>query len=128
MVTTSVNLHDLKPAAQLLHGEEEVVYGNSGYQGIANRPVVAGKGTELQVAMRPGKRRSLLDRPEGRLQDLLVTAKVHIRSKVEHPFRLIFAKPAAGRSSSSAFKRLDYVVWQKTAAKSMWSVSSPFYS
>jgi len=41
------------------------------------------------VAMRPGKRRTLPDTPEGKLQDLIETAKAHIRSKVEHPFRVI---------------------------------------
>ena len=39
--------------------------------------------------MRPGKRRVLPDTPEGRLQDLIEAAKAHIRSKVEHPFRVI---------------------------------------
>ena len=39
--------------------------------------------------MRPGKRRSLPDTPDGRLQDLIETAKAHIRSKVEHPFQVI---------------------------------------
>jgi transposase, IS5 family len=44
---------------------------------------------EIKVAMRPGKRRALPDTPEGKLQDLIETAKAHIRSKVEHPFRVI---------------------------------------
>jgi len=39
--------------------------------------------------MRPGKRRSLPDTPDGRLQDLIETAKAHVRAKVEHPFRVI---------------------------------------
>lgn len=38
--------------------------------------------------MRLGKLRSLLDTPEGRLEDLIETAKAHIRSQVEHPFRV----------------------------------------
>ena len=82
-------MHDLTPAAELLHGEEEVVYGDAGYQGIAKRPEMAGKTTEFRVAMRPGKRRVLPDTPEGRLQDLIETAKAHIRAKGEHPFRVI---------------------------------------
>jgi hypothetical protein len=41
---------------------------------------------------------------EGRPQDLIETAKAHVRAKVEHPFRVIFAKPAGGRSSSSDSK------------------------
>lgn len=39
--------------------------------------------------MRPGNRRSLPDIPEGILQDLIEMAKANIRSKVEHPFRVI---------------------------------------
>jgi IS5 family transposase len=39
--------------------------------------------------MRPGKRRAQPDTLEGRLQDLIETAKAHICSKVEHPFRVI---------------------------------------
>jgi IS5 family transposase len=30
----AVNVHDLTPAAELLHGQEIVVYPDSGYQGI----------------------------------------------------------------------------------------------
>ena len=41
------------------------------------------------MAMRPGKRRALPETPDGKLQDLIETAKAHIRSKVEHPFRVI---------------------------------------
>ncbi len=32
--TTAANVHDLTPAAELLHGEETVVYEDTGYQGI----------------------------------------------------------------------------------------------
>ncbi len=82
-------MHDLIPAPELLHGEEELVYGDAGYQGITNRPEMAGKTMEFRVAMRPGKRTALPDTPEGRLQDLIETAKAHIRSIGEHPFRVI---------------------------------------
>ena len=85
----SRNVHDLTPAGDLLHGDEEVVYADAGYQGIAKRPEMAAKTTEFRVAMRPGKRRALPDTPEGRLRDLIETAKAHIRSKGEHPFRVI---------------------------------------
>ena len=65
VVVTPANVHDLTPAAELLHGDEE------------------------RVAMRPGKRRVLPDTSEGRLDDLVETAKAHIRSKGEHPFGVI---------------------------------------
>jgi hypothetical protein len=69
MVVRAANVHDLTPAAELLHGDERVVYADAGYQGIAKRPEMAGKTTEVRVAMQPGKRRALPDTPEGRLQD-----------------------------------------------------------
>ena len=87
--TTSANEHDITRAAQLLHGDEEVVYGDAGYQGIEKRAEMAGKSITFRVAMRPGKRRVLPDTTEGRLLDLVETAKAHIRAKVEHPFRVI---------------------------------------
>jgi IS5 family transposase len=87
--TTAANVHDLTPAAELLHGEETVVYADAGYQGIANRPKMADKEIEFRVAMRPGKRRVLPEIPDGRLLDLIETAKAHIRSKGELPFRVI---------------------------------------
>jgi transposase, IS5 family len=89
VLVTAANVHDPTPAAELLDGDEKVVYSDAGYQGIAARPEMAGKTTEFRVAMRPGKRRGLPDTPEGRLQDLIETAKAHIRSKCEHPFRVI---------------------------------------
>jgi IS5 family transposase len=57
IVTTAANVHDLIPAAELLHGGEEVVYADAGYQGIAKRPEMTSKTTEFRVAMRPGQRR-----------------------------------------------------------------------
>jgi IS5 family transposase len=87
--TTSANVHDLTPAPELLHGEETLVYADAGYQGIEKRQEMEGKPIEFRVAMRPGKRRVLPETSEGRLLDLIETAKAHIRAKVEHPFRVI---------------------------------------
>jgi IS5 family transposase len=89
VVVTAANVHDLTPAADLLHGDEQVVYGDAGYQGITKRPEMDVAKAEFRVSMRPGKRRALLDTPEGELQDSIETAKAHIRSKVEHLFRVI---------------------------------------
>ena len=56
---TSVNVHDITRAAQLLHGVEEVVYGDAGYQGIEKRPEISDKRITFRVAIRPGKRQAL---------------------------------------------------------------------
>ena len=87
--TTSANVHDLTPAPELLHREETLVYADAGYQGIDKRQEMEGKPIEFRVAMRPGIRRVLPERSDGRLLDLIETAKAHIRAKVEHPFRVI---------------------------------------
>lgn len=97
--TTSANVHDLIPAAEPLQGEKTVVYAHSGYQGIDKREEIIGKAVGFRVAMRPGKRRVLQDTPEGRLDDLIESAKAHFRAKGEHPFRVIkcclaFRRPA----------------------------------
>ncbi len=73
----------------LLHDEKTVLYADAGYQGIEKREEMQGRGIGFRVAMRPGKRRVLPDTPEGRLDDLVETAKAHIRVKGEHPFRVI---------------------------------------
>jgi IS5 family transposase len=87
--TTTANVHDLTPASELLHGEETVVYADAGYQGIEKREMMQGRGIGFRVAVCPGKRRALPDTPEGRVDDLIETAKAHIRAKVELPFRVI---------------------------------------
>jgi len=86
---TAANVHVLTPAAELLHGDEDVVYRDAGYQGIAKKPEMAGKRKEFRVAMRPGKRRDLPDNPKGRMQDPIETARAHARSKDELPFWVI---------------------------------------
>jgi len=82
-------VHDLTIDAELLHGDEEVVYGDAGYQGIAKRAEIAGHSAEFRVAMRPGKSRVLPHTPEGRSADMVETTKALIRSKVEYSFRVI---------------------------------------
>jgi IS5 family transposase len=64
VVVTASNVHDLTPAADLLHGDEQVVYGDACYQAIAKRSEIAGMKTEFSVAMRPGKIKALPDTPD----------------------------------------------------------------
>ena len=68
VIVTAANIHNLTPAADLLHGDEQIVYGDASYQGIAKRPEMEGEKAESRVATRPGKRRVLTNTPEGKLQ------------------------------------------------------------
>jgi len=87
--TTTANVHDITRTAHLLHGQEEVIYGDAGYQGIEKRPEISDKRITFRVAIGPGKCRVLPDTPDGSLLDLAETAKAHIRAKVGHLFRMI---------------------------------------
>lgn len=84
--TTPANVHDVTQTENLLHGEETVMYGDAGYQGVAKRPEMQGKEVEFRTSMRHGKRKQLPDTPEGHLDEWCEQAKSHIRAKVEHPF------------------------------------------
>ena len=66
-----------------------MVYGDSGPLGIEKREAFTGSAYQFRIAMRPGQRRALPDTAQGRLEDLIETAKAHLRAKVEHPFRVI---------------------------------------
>ena len=89
VVSTAANVHELNTAADRVHGEERVIYGDAGHIGIEKRDAFKGCEAEMRIAMKPGQRRVLPDTPEGRLLDLIETAKAHFRAKVEHPFRII---------------------------------------
>ena len=85
---TAANVNDVTQAGALLHGEEEVAYGDAGYRGVHKRPEAAGP--VWHVAMRPGLRRKLnpFIQPEF-IAEQLERAKASIRAKVEHPFRVL---------------------------------------
>lgn len=111
VVTTAANVHDLTPAAQLLHGDEEVVDADAVYQGITKRAEIAGKSTTFRIAMCPGKRRALPKTPEGRLLNLIETAK---RTSVQRA-----STPSGSSSSNPAFRKPGCEAWPRTAAGSM---------
>jgi IS5 family transposase len=58
--------------------------------------------------MRPGQRRALPDTPEGRLEDLVETAKAHLRAKVEHPFRVIKCQFGFQKTRYRGIKKNDH--------------------
>ncbi len=84
--TTSANVHDITETARLLQGDEDCVWADAGYQGVAKRPEHRDRNVAWQIAMRPGNRRQLEPRSvAGRTEK----AKASVRAKVEHPFRYV---------------------------------------
>ena len=88
VVATAANAADITQAGALLHGEEEVAFGDAGYRGVNKREEA--QGPRWHVAMQPGKRRKLdLTRKWARLLEQAEQLKASVRAKVEHPFHVV---------------------------------------
>jgi IS5 family transposase len=83
--TTAANVHDIVPSGNLLHGDEQRVFGDAGYLGIQKRDEhKQRKDVDWHIAKRPGTRKTL---SANNLKAEKI--KASIRAKVEHPFRYI---------------------------------------
>ena len=90
LVTTAANQHDLNQLHNLLHGEEEFISGDAGYQGAEKREELKEKDVEWLITARPGKVRVLKKHPRKNKTAINIEyLKASIRAKVEHPFRII---------------------------------------
>ena len=89
VATTAANEHDVTQAHALLHGEEEAVFGDSGYLGADKRPENDGCTAQWHVAMKPSQRRAIAHEGIGRTIERLEKLKASVRARVEHPFRVI---------------------------------------
>jgi len=88
IVGTAANFNDVTQGHGLLHGEEEVVFADAGYQRAKKRPEA--KGVQWHVAMRRGKRRALdKHSPWSNLMDKAEQLKASVWARVEHPFRAL---------------------------------------
>lgn len=92
VTTTAANAHDITQAHALLHGEEEMVFADSGYRGVHKREEIQEQHPDVDwhIAMMPGQRKAMdKRRPVNALREQLEKLKASIRAKVEHPFRVI---------------------------------------
>jgi len=87
VIGTAANVNDVTKGHALLHGEEQVVFADAGYQGAPKREDATG--VEWHIAMRPGKRKTQKHTPWGTLTEQAEKLKASVRAKVEHPFRVI---------------------------------------
>ena len=90
VIGTAANVNDVTQATQLLHGQEQDVFADAGYQGVDKRPEAQGLKVNWHIAMRPGKRAALdLSSAFAAKIDRVEQIKASIRAKVEHPFLVI---------------------------------------
>ena len=87
--STAGHVHDINEGKSLLHGQEQLVFADTGYQDIEKRPD-AKLDAKWHVAMRPGKLKAL---DKGSAADAMMNEaeklKAGVRAKVEHPFRVV---------------------------------------
>ncbi|NIA55063.1 IS5 family transposase [Massilia sp. TW-1] len=89
LVTTAGNVSDVTQTHNLLHGDEKMVFGDSGYQGADKRPENADKAVIWHIAMKRSVRKAMKKNPLGRAKEKLEKAKASVRAKVEHPFHVL---------------------------------------
>ena len=89
LTCTAANVADIAEASKLLHGKEEMAFADAGYTGVEKREELKDSPVDWHVATRRGTVNAL---PEDKLKKAtkrLEYIKAAIRSKVEHPFRVV---------------------------------------
>ena len=93
ITATSANVHDIDEASKLIREDDEVMYGDSGYSGMAKRPEVQAdkhlSGMEFRTNVRPSSIK-VPDSYKGINWDKdIENRKSSTRCKVEHPFLIV---------------------------------------
>jgi len=86
VTATAANVHDICEAHLLIREDDEVVYGDSGYTGITKREEIVRDPVKSGMAYRINSRRGSIHTAWDKF---IESRKSSVRSKVEHPFRLI---------------------------------------
>jgi len=89
VTTTPTNDHDITQAHALVHGEEEAVFGDSGYIGVDKREDTEHIKAAWYVAMKPSQRRAIKNKGMSKTVEKIEKLKASVRAKVEHQFRVI---------------------------------------
>ena len=90
MVYTPANVHDVTQVSNVLHGQEEYVWGDSGYRGAEKREENKERKIEWAISMCPSKRCKLdKDSEPDMWVEQIERINASIRAKVEHVFHVI---------------------------------------
>ena len=88
VTVTGANVHDLDEITGLVRADDQVVYADAGYQGVANRPEILGDEHLSQVQWRVAARKITLKAMHPHEQQL-ESRKASVRAKVEHVFLIV---------------------------------------
>ena len=85
---TAANVHDVNAAARLVRADDEVVYADFGYQGVAKRPDILADGDLAKIEWRIAARKGVLKTMPAH-DRAMESRKAGVRAKVEHPFLIV---------------------------------------
>ncbi|TWP37402.1 IS5 family transposase [Leekyejoonella antrihumi] len=85
---TAANASDITQAANLVRGDDEVGYADSGYQGVQKRPEITGDERLARIEWRVAARKSRLKAMPA-FDQQLESRKASVRAKVEHPYLIV---------------------------------------
>ena len=110
---TAANEHDVTVTSELLTGDEEEVYGDSGYLGAEKRPEAlkknkAGKSVHYKINRRPSQSKNKSARSQAQIKRR-EHEKSSVRAKVEHVFAVV--------KLQLRFRKTRYRGLQKQTAK-----------
>ena len=113
MKVTAANAHDVCVMSDLLTGEEERIYGDSGYLGAQKRPEAlkknkAGKRIRYKINRRPSQTKNNSARSKAQIKRR-EHEKPSVRAKVEHVFAVV--------KQQLRFRKTRYRGLQKQIAK-----------
>lgn len=120
VIGTAANVNDVTQGHALLHGDEEVVFADAGYQGADKREEATG--VQWHIAMRPGKRRQQKTAPWGALSEQVEKLKASVRAKVEHPFRVIKRQFGHTKVRYRGLKKNTQQLYTLFALSNLWMV------
>jgi IS5 family transposase len=86
---TAANVADVTQVHKLLHGKEDVVFGDSGYTGAAKREELRDVDAVFLIAAKPSTIKAMTNQRKQRQARRLERLKASVRAQVEHPFRVI---------------------------------------
>ena len=111
---TAANEHDVTVTSELLTGDEEEVYGDSGYLGAEKRPETlkknkAGKSVHYKINRRPSQSKNNSARSQAQIKRR-EHEKSSVRAKAEHVFAVV-------KLQQHPFQKMRYRGLQKLIAK-----------
>ena len=89
VTTTPAHVADVVETDKLLHGKEQMVFGDAGYTGVDKREEHAHRNVTWHIAAKRGKVKAIQDDKLKALVTELEHCKASIRARGEHPFRVV---------------------------------------